>query len=110
MIKALKNITKQPTSPLILTYIFTLNILDAILTIAWIKLGIASEANPLMAKVLSFGFLPFFFIKVLLVAFALGILWKLRDHALSNLTSLIAAVFMTAVIVYHFAGAWFVLS
>jgi hypothetical protein len=39
--------------------LFALNILDALLTIVWVRSGIAIEGNQLMARLLDMGNLPF---------------------------------------------------
>ncbi|MFL6466895.1 MAG: DUF5658 family protein [Pyrinomonadaceae bacterium] len=39
--------------------VFFLNLLDALLTIIWVRNGIAHEANGLMAELLEMGDLPF---------------------------------------------------
>ena len=44
--------------------LFALNLLDAILTIVWVRNGVATEGNQLMARLLDIGNLPFLTVKV----------------------------------------------
>ena len=67
----------------ILCVIFMLNIIDAWLTLTWIKIGIAHEANPLMAHLLMLGDQWFICIKVFAVAIACVCLYTLRNHELA---------------------------
>lgn len=46
--------------------LFSLNILDAILTIIWVRTGVASEGNALMARVMEEGDLAFLGVKILM--------------------------------------------
>ena len=56
--------------------LFTLNWLDAQLTILWIRLGVASEGNTIMARVLEHGDLAFLGAKLAIGAFAAIILYR----------------------------------
>lgn len=44
--------------------LFGLNLLDALLTLIWVKNGLAKEGNGLMAHVLALGETPFLFVKI----------------------------------------------
>ena len=56
--------------------LFTLNWLDAQLTILWIRLGVATEGNTIMARVLEHGNLTFLAAKLTIGAFAAYILYR----------------------------------
>jgi len=56
--------------------LFTLNWLDAQLTLLWIKLGVATEGNSLMARILEHGDLSFLAAKLAIGAFAAYILYR----------------------------------
>jgi len=56
--------------------LFTLNWLDAQLTILWIRLGVATEGNTIMARVLEHGNLTFLGAKLAIGAFAAIILYR----------------------------------
>lgn len=93
-----------------LRLIFLFNIFDALLTLCWIAYGIAEEANPIMAYMLSFGVIPFLVSKILLVGISLLILWKLRHMIFARIISMLALVIMTAVLGYHVVGIHMVAS
>ena len=56
--------------------LFTLNWLDAQLTLLWIKLGVATEGNTRMARILEHGDLTFLAAKLAIGAFAAYILYR----------------------------------
>jgi len=56
--------------------LFTLNWLDAQLTILWVRLGVATEGNALMARILEHGELTFFCAKLAIGAFVAIILYR----------------------------------
>jgi hypothetical protein len=56
--------------------LFTLNWLDAQLTILWVRLGVATEGNTLMARVMQHGDLAFLSAKLAIGAFAAYILYR----------------------------------
>lgn len=58
--------------------LFTLNWLDAQLTLVWIRMNVATEGNGLMARVLEYGDLPFIAVKLAVGAFAAYILYRCR--------------------------------
>ena len=56
--------------------LFTLNWLDAQLTVLWIRLGVATEGNALMARILQHGDLAFIGAKLAIGAFAAYVLYR----------------------------------
>ena len=56
--------------------LFTLNWLDAQLTILWLRLGVATEGNAIMARILQHGDLAFLGIKLAIGAFAAVVLYR----------------------------------
>ena len=56
--------------------LFTLNWLDAQLTILWVRLGVATEGNALMARILQHGDLTFLGAKLAIGAFAAYVLYR----------------------------------
>ncbi len=50
--------------------LFSLNLLDALLTIVWVRNGVATEGNVLMAKLLEMGDLTFLAVKLAIGTFA----------------------------------------
>lgn len=59
--------------------LFTLNFLDAVLTLYWVRNGFATEGNQLMAGLLDIGDLPFLAVKMLVGATAAIVLWRFRN-------------------------------
>ena len=56
--------------------LFTLNWLDAQLTLVWIRLNVATEGNGLMARIINHGETSFLGLKLLVGAFAAYILYR----------------------------------
>jgi hypothetical protein len=56
--------------------LFTLNWLDAQLTILWVRLGVATEGNTLMARILQHGDFAFLSAKLAVGAFAAILLYR----------------------------------
>ena len=56
--------------------LFSLNWLDAQLTLLWIRLGVATEGNALMARILEHGELTFLGAKLAIGAFAAYVLYR----------------------------------
>ena len=56
--------------------LFILNWLDAQLTLLWIRLGVATEGNTLMARILEHGDLTFLGAKLVIGAFAGYVLYR----------------------------------
>lgn len=56
--------------------LFTLNWLDAQLTVLWIRLGVATEGNALMARILQHGDWAFVGAKLAIGAFAAVVLYR----------------------------------
>ena len=64
----------MPFSRLVLL-LFTLNFLDAVFTLYWVRNGFASEGNHLMATLLDMGDVPFLGVKVAVGAITAIVLW-----------------------------------
>ena len=56
--------------------LFALNLLDAQLTVVWVRLNVATEANELMARVLNHSEASFFGLKLAVGSFAAYILYR----------------------------------
>ena len=87
-----------------LRLLFLFKLLDAFLTVLWIRAGIAMEANPIMAAAMTYGMSFFVLIKITMVVCAITILWYTRSHKLSRWSSLLTAVLMGSLVVYHAVG------
>jgi hypothetical protein len=64
--------------------LFTLNLLDALLTIVWVRSGVATEGNQLMASLLDIGNGPFLGVKIAIGAAAAIVLFKWGHRPLAR--------------------------
>lgn len=83
----------QLVAPTIL--LFGLNLLDALLTIVWVRSGVATEGNQLMASLLDIGNGPFLGVKIAIGAVAAIVLyrWGNRPLARYGLAAVLAVYF-----------------
>jgi hypothetical protein len=86
--------------------IFLLSILDALFTLAWIKTGLAVEANPVLVVFLEMGDGVFLGFKILLTFMGCVILYMNRKNKLGALMISSLAIAYTGLTIYHFLGAW----
>ena len=64
--------------------LFAMNWLDAQLTILWIRLNVATEANALMARLLNLGEAPFLTVKLVIGAFTAYVLYRCSHLTLAQ--------------------------
>ncbi len=93
---------------------FSLNFLDAVLTLFWVHNGFATEGNQLMASLKDVGYLPFLLVKIGIGGFAALVVWRWRSLrvakygltlALTVYASVLGVHFFTGLIgVRHFVG------
>lgn len=83
----------------LLGLLFTLNILDAIFTIAWIEMGVATEANPLL-KPIAHTSLIFMLVKIA-VGTLCGLILKDRVNRITKTAIHIGLLVYIAVTIYH---------
>lgn len=85
--------------------LFTLNIVDALLTIYWVRNGFATEGNQLMAGLLDMGDMPFLAVKVAVGAVAAFVLLRWRNLRLARYGLAAAlAVYMGLMGIHLFTG------
>ncbi len=90
--------------------VILMNGVDAVMTMAWVESGIATEANPLMAVALDTHPALFVLIKLTLVGLALTLLWRLR-HIRAVTTVMVAmAVTYGLVMLIHAGGVGLTLA
>ncbi len=84
--------------------LFVTNLIDAALTILWVDMGIAIEANPLMRYVLELG--PGWFVgcKISVITIACIILWNLRRLVMAKTVALLACLLYTGIVGIHVIG------
>lgn len=64
--------------------LFGLNLLDALLTIVWVRSGVATEGNQLMATLLDIGNAPFLLVKIFIGAAAAFVLFRWGNMRLAR--------------------------
>jgi hypothetical protein len=81
--------------------LFALNIVDAFVTIMWVRTGVTTEGNYLMARLLDFGELPFFAVKLGIGIVACGILLYGADYRLARVGARVALAAYSFAIAMH---------
>lgn len=81
--------------------LFSLNLLDAILTIIWVRSGVAPEGNELMARFLDMGDLPFLGAKIAMGTFAAFVLLRWGNRKLARYGVSIALAVYISVMGIH---------
>ena len=85
--------------------LFTLNVLDALLTIVWVRSGVATEGNQLMASLLDIGNGPFLGVKIAIGALAAFVLFKWGNRPMARYGIAVAlAVYIGLMGVHLFTG------
>lgn len=64
--------------------LFCLNLIDAQLTVIWVRANVATEGNGLMARLLDMGNAPFIAVKVLVGAFAAYVLYRCSQYKVAR--------------------------
>ncbi len=82
--------------------LFTLNFLDAVLTIYWVRNGYAEEGNQFMASLLDKGDLPFLLVKVAVGAIAAIVLWHWRNLRLAKIGLVVTLSIYVILMGVHF--------
>ena len=88
-----------------ISLLFALNLLDALLTIVWVRSGVATESNQLMAALLDIGNGPFLFAKISmgLITAVVLLRWSKRPLARYGL-AIALAVYVGLMGVHIFTG------
>ena len=85
--------------------LFALNWLDAQLTLLWIRLGVATEGNSLMARILEHGDLTFLATKLAIGAFAAYILYRCAHLPLAKRgLSVVLGIYVILMLVHVATG------
>lgn len=82
--------------------LFSLNLIDALLTIFWVRNGFATEGNHLMATLLDIGDTPFLAVKIAIGAVTAFVLWRWSDLRLARYGLTLALVVYIALMGIHF--------
>jgi hypothetical protein len=81
--------------------LFTLNLLDALLTIVWVRAGVATESNQLMARLLDIGNGPFLGVKIAMGAVAAVVLYKWGNKRLARYGLVVVLAFYISLMGIH---------
>ena len=85
--------------------LFALNLLDALLTIVWVRSGVATEGNQLMARLLEIGDFTFLGAKVAIGAIAALVLFRWGNLKLAQYGLAVAlAVYIGLMGIHIFTG------
>ena len=85
--------------------LFGLNLLDALLTIFWVRSGVATESNQLMAELLNVGNFPFLLVKVAIGAVTAIVLFRYANSRLAKFGLTVSlAVYIGLMGVHFFTG------
>ena len=72
--------------------LFVLNLVDGLLTIAWVRSGVATEGNGLMAHLLDMGNGPFLLAKIGMGAFAAIVRRPGQGFFCASMAAIISAI------------------
>jgi Domain of unknown function (DUF5658) len=85
--------------------LFALNLLDALLTIIWVRAGVATEGNQLMAGLLDIGNWPFLCVKIAIGSFAAVVLYCAANRPLARYGMIFAlAIYLGLMAIHIFTG------
>src|SRR5688572_23677378 len=85
--------------------LFALNLLDALLTIVWVRSGVATEGNQLMASLLDIGNGPFLGVKIAIGAVAAIVLLRWGSRPLAKYGLAVSlAVYLGLMGIHLFTG------
>ena len=81
--------------------VLLLNLIDAILTLLWVRAGLAREANTLIDELVNDHAVLFVIVKLSLVGMGSLLLWRRRQSPLAVVSIFTAFVAYYAVLLYH---------
>ena len=85
--------------------LFGLNLLDALLTIFWVRNGVATESNQLMAELLNIGNFPFLMVKVAMGAITAVVFFRYANNRLAKYGLTVSlATYLGLMVVHAFTG------
>lgn len=85
--------------------LFMLNVLDAVLTIFWVRNGVATEGNQLMASLLDIGNTPFLIVKIAIGTITAIVLFRWGNRKLARYGLAVAlAVYLGLMGIHLFTG------
>jgi hypothetical protein len=78
-----------------------LNVFDVVATLVLVGGGHADEGNPVMARLLELGPVPFAIVKIAIVTFGALVLFRFARHALAQIGAVLASATYAMLAVYH---------
>ena len=85
--------------------LFALNLLDALLTIVWVRAGVATEGNQMMAGLLDIGNWPFLGFKIGMGTFAAIVLYRWGNRPLARYGLVVTlAIYISLMGIHLFTG------
>ena len=81
--------------------VLILNLLDALFTLFWVRSGLATEANPLIAKLVTEHAVGFVVVKLGLVSLGSWLLWQRRERPAAAIAIVAAFLVYYLVLLYH---------
>src|SRR5262249_10816557 len=85
--------------------LFALNLLDALLTVFWVRSGVATESNQLMAELLDVGNFPFLAVKIAIGAVTAFVLLKFSHKRIARLGLTVSlAIYLGLMFIHAFTG------
>lgn len=93
--------TKEILIGLFLFILFLLNIVDGALTIVWVQMGIATEANPIMNFLLQEGPEYMMLFKIVLVGSCITLLWFLRLNRITQIMTTVGMLTYLMIMIVH---------
>lgn len=83
--------------------VLALNLLDGMFTVAYLQLGVAEEANPLMRLCYQSSPLAFMAVKLFAVQLGVLLLWRYRASPLARQALGLAAGLYAGIVLWHLA-------
>jgi hypothetical protein len=81
--------------------VLLMNLIDAVLTLWWVRTGFATEANPLLRDIVNEHALLFVMGKLALVSLGTALLWRQREHGLAVVGIFSAFLTYYFVLLFH---------
>jgi hypothetical protein len=85
----------------IVKWVLVLNLIDAVLTLLWVRLGLAAEANTLIDELVASHAVVFVGVKLTLVGLGSWLLWNRRQSPLAVVGIFLAFITYYGIVAYH---------
>lgn len=85
----------------IIKAVLVFNLIDALLTLVWVRAGLAREANALMRSLVNEHAVLFVAVKVGLVSLGSWFLWRKREHPAAVIAIFVAFLAYYFILLYH---------